>query len=412
MKTYLVGGAVRDHLLHRQAHDRDWVVVGSTEAEMLNAGFTRVGNSFPVFLHPVTGEQYALARTERKVGRGHVEFTCDTSNVTLEDDLRRRDFTINAMAMDPNTKEIIDPCFGQRDIDSRIIRHVSDIAFAEDPLRVLRAARFSARLQFSIHPSTMLQMKKIVESGELLTLSSERVWGEIVAALKTQHPSVFFKALLGCGALAQLLPEVAHLVNVPQSEEYHFGDAFTHTMAVVDYCATLPEEGWAALCHDLGKAATPFEVLPHHYEHELASKDITEGLCKRLKVPNRYSDLAIMVAKHHMKSHKVTDMQPNSIVRFLVKIDAYRRPAKFTQFLTVCLADSVCHVGGTLLNKDIELLRAVFDATRTVTLEDLDYKPTNGLAIGNAIREQRVRVAKGVVKRIRERWTTEENKDV
>lgn len=344
MKTYCVGGAVRDELLGLPVKDKDFVVVGATPQSMLDAGYRPVGKDFPVFLHPKTHDEYALARTERKTSKGYKGFAVHTSpSVTLEEDLARRDLTINAIAKDAEGK-LIDPFNGQADIQSKILRHVSS-AFAEDPVRILRAARFAARfVDFSIAPETLALMRQMVAAGEVDALVSERVWQELSLGLMEQKPSCMFEVLRACGALQKILPELDKLWGVPQPPQHHPEvDTGVHVMMVIDYAAkqnfSLPVR-FAALMHDLGKGTTPADVLPRHIEHELRSVDLLKDICKRLKVPNDCKKLAHIVAKFHGKLHQTSKMRPSTLLGFLIELDAIRQPARFDDFLKACEADS------------------------------------------------------------------------
>lgn len=344
MKTYVVGGAVRDELLGLPVKDHDYVVVGSTPAEMEAAGYRPVGKDFPVFLHPQTHEEYALARTERKTGKGYKGFQVHASpEVTLEEDLARRDLTINAIARDEHGA-LIDPYHGVDDIHSRILRHVSD-AFAEDPVRILRAARFAARFDgFVVAPETMQLMQGMVDNGEVDALVAERVWQELAKGLMERKPSRMFEVLRACGALQRILPEVDRLFGVPQPPQHHPEiDTGVHVMMVIDYAAsqgyTLPVR-FAALTHDLGKGTTPKDILPRHIGHELRSVDLLKDVALRLRVPNDCRELAHIVAKFHGKVHQVFDMRPDTLLNFLQEVDAIRQPQRFEEFLRACESDS------------------------------------------------------------------------
>jgi tRNA nucleotidyltransferase (CCA-adding enzyme) len=343
MKIYIVGGAVRDELLGRHSADRDYVVVGATPAEMQAKGFRPVGKDFPVFLHPVTQEEYALARTERKTGHGYHGFTFHAApDVSLEEDLARRDLTINAMARGPDG-ELVDPCYGARDLKAKTLRHVGP-AFAEDPVRVLRIARFAARFSdFSIAPETLALMRQMVASGEVDHLVAERVWQELAKGLMEDRPSRMFEVLRECGALARLLPEVDALFGVPQRPEYHPEvDTGIHTLMVVDQSArlhgSLPVR-FAALTHDLGKARTPADILPRHHGHEERSYRLVEKLCARLRIPNDCRDLALLTARYHGNIHRSVELRPGTIVELFEKTDALRRPERFQQLLLACECD-------------------------------------------------------------------------
>jgi len=344
MQTYIVGGAVRDELLGFAVKDKDYVVVGSTPEAMLAAGFKPVGKDFPVFLHPQTRDEYALARTERKTAKGYKGFVVHASpEVTLEQDLARRDLTINAIAKDDDGR-LVDPFNGQADIASKTLRHVSD-AFAEDPVRILRLARFSARLaDFKVAPETMLLMQQMVADGEVDALVAERVWQELAKGLMEDKPSRMFEVLRACGALKKILPELDRLWGVPQPVEYHPEvDTGVHVMMVLDYAASqnfsLPIR-FAALMHDLGKGTTPRELLPKHIGHEQRSTSLLKEICKRLRVPNDCKELGMMTAKFHGKLHQALQMRPATLLEFLIELDAIRQPDRFRDFLKACEADS------------------------------------------------------------------------
>jgi tRNA nucleotidyltransferase (CCA-adding enzyme) len=345
MKVYLVGGAVRDSLLGIEPKDLDYVVVGSTPEKMLSYGFKEVGADFPVFLHPDSGNEYALARKEFKTGTGYKGFSCSFGpEVTIEEDLERRDLTINAMAQDLETSQIIDPFDGQEDLKNGIIRHTSE-AFGEDPLRVLRAARFAARFKFNITPETMTLMAELVKSKELNELTPERIWIEVEKALKTDHPGLFFKNLDISGALRVIFPELERLYGVPQTEKYHpEGCAWTHTMLVLEAVCEMTNDTltrFAALCHDLGKGTTPVEELPSHKGHELRSADMVREVAARWKIPNEYEDLAYIAARFHLKVHKLNEMKPKKILKLIKQTNALRNPEMFNRFLMVCEADNL-----------------------------------------------------------------------
>jgi tRNA nucleotidyltransferase (CCA-adding enzyme) len=350
MKTYQVGGSVRDKLLGLPSVDHDYVVVGATPESMIAAGFMPVGKDFPVFLHPKTREEYALARTERKSGRGYTGFTFHASvDVTLEEDLQRRDLTINAMAFDESGADgdivdtLVDPYGGQRDLASKILRHVSD-AFAEDPLRVLRLARFAARFtEFHVAPETMALCKKLVDEGEIAELVAERVWQEISRGLMEAQPSRMFAVLRECGALAVLSPELNRLWGVPQNAQWHPEiDTGIHIMQVIDYAAN---KGWplatrfAALTHDLGKGTTPADILPAHHAHEVRSVELVAALCDRWRVQREIAEMARIVAAEHGNLGQLATMRPASVHDVLARCDALRRPDRFVQILDACEAD-------------------------------------------------------------------------
>ena len=343
MNVYIVGGAVRDELLGRPVADRDYVVVGASPQAMLERGFRPVGKDFPVFLHPETNEEYALARTERKTGRGYHGFAFHAApDVTLEEDLARRDLTINAMAKAPDGT-LIDPFCGRRDLEAKILRHVGP-AFAEDPVRILRLARFAARFgDFSVAPETRDLMRGMVASGEVDHLVAERVWQELARGLMEAQPSRMFAVLRECGALARLLPEVEALFGVPQRADYHPEiDTGVHTMMVVDEAArrnyALPVR-FAALTHDLGKATTPADILPRHIGHEARSVRLATALCERLRVPSDCRDLALLAARYHGDVHRAADLRATTLVTLLERTDALRRPERFRQLLQACQSD-------------------------------------------------------------------------
>lgn len=349
MQIFIVGGAVRDELLGRPNADRDYVVVGATPDALLKQGFRPVGKDFPVFLHPTTQEEYALARTERKSGQGYHGFTFHAApDVTLEEDLARRDLTINAMAKAPDGT-LIDPFHGQRDLSAKILRHVGP-AFAEDPVRILRIARFAARFSdFSVAPETLELMRHMVASGEIDHLVAERVWQELATGLLEDKPSRMFEVLRECDALAKLLPELDALFGVPQRADYHPEiDTGIHTMMVVDQSAKrgfgLPVR-FAALTHDLGKGTTPADILPRHIGHEERSVQLTEKLGARLRVPSECRDLALLMARFHGNVHRAADLKASTIVTLFEKTDALRRPERFQQLLDACLCDYTGRLG-------------------------------------------------------------------
>jgi tRNA nucleotidyltransferase (CCA-adding enzyme) len=412
MKTYLVGGAVRDHLLGI-AHDadaasgeaagiapgdRDFVVVGETPEAMLAAGFKPVGRDFPVFLHPDTSEEYALARTERKSGRGYRGFVVDADpDVTLEEDLQRRDFTVNAIAQAPDGT-LVDPYGGVRDIEARVLRHVGP-AFVEDPLRVLRAARFMARfapLGFTVAPETLALMRTMAASGELDTLVPERVWQELARALRTRTPSAFLRTLRESGALAAVLPEVDALYGVPQRAEYHPEvDTGIHVELVCDMAARLaPGDdviGFAALTHDLGKALTPADELPRHVMHEQRGLVPLRALCERMKVPSAHRELATMACREHLNVHRLRELRDDTVHDLLARCDAFRKPERIAQLALVCEADKRGRTGleDEPYPQGPELLRlhAAACAVRAVDLAD---RGLEGPALGEAIRQARI----------------------
>ena len=343
MKTYVVGGAVRDRLLGLPQSDRDHVVVGATPEEMVARGYQPVGKDFPVFLHPDSHEEYALARTERKSGRGYKGFVVHAApDVTLEEDLIRRDLTINAMAED-EAGQIVDPYGGQADLAAKRFRHVSE-AFAEDPVRILRVARFAARFtEFSVAPETQALMRAMVEAGEVDALVPERVWQELARGLMESQPSRMFHVLRDCGALARLLPELDRLFGVPQPPEHHPEvDTGVHVMLVVDWSAAqgfdLPVR-FAALTHDLGKGVTLPAFWPKHHGHEAKSVDLVRTLCERLRVPAECRDLAVAVARDHGNAYRAAELRPATLVELFERVDAFRRPERFEAFLQACECD-------------------------------------------------------------------------
>lgn len=382
MKTYLVGGAVRDRLLgysnSASGSDRDYVVVGSTVAEMLALGYQQVGRDFPVFLHPQTKAEYALARTERKTGPGYTGFAFNASaSVTLEEDLLRRDLTINAIAEDEQGN-LIDPWHGQADIEQRILRHVSP-AFSEDPLRVLRVARFAARfahLGFRVADETLALMTGMSASGELDHLVAERVWQEMDKALQERSPVVFFSTLRACGALAAILPEVDALFGVPQPERYHPEvDTGVHVMMCLEQATRLssdPIVRFATLVHDLGKAVTPPGNWPHHYGHEKLGLTPLKRLCERLRVPSKYAAIARLASEYHTHCHRIAELRPATILRLLEGLDAFRRPAQMQRFLLVCEADARGRTGfEDTAYPQAELLREALQAALSVDIKTL-----------------------------------------
>ena len=349
MQIFIVGGAVRDELLGRPSADRDYVVVGATPEAMLAKGFRPVGKDFPVFLHPQSHEEYALARTERKNGRGYHGFTFHAApDVTLEADLARRDLTINAMAK-ADDGSIIDPFAGQQDLQNKILRHVGP-AFAEDPVRILRIARFAARFaDFTIAPETAALMRQMVVDGEVDHLVAERVWQELAKGLMESRPSRMFEVLRECGALARLLPEVDALFGVPQRADYHPEiDAGIHTLMVIDQAARrgFPlTVRFAGLTHDLGKATTPADILPRHLGHEERSVHLVEQMTSRLRVPNECRDLALLMARYHGNVHRAAELRAATIVTLFEKADALRRPERFRELLDACLCDYTGRLG-------------------------------------------------------------------
>lgn len=378
MNTYLVGGAVRDKLLNISNQDRDWLVVGSTAEEMQSLGYLPVGKDFPVFLHPESKEEYALARTEKKVGKGYTGFECYFSpDVTLEEDLLRRDLTINAIAQDP-TGRIIDPYNGQQDIQNKLLRHVSS-AFTEDPLRVLRVARFAAKLYhlgFTVAEETMALMRSMAQSGELNHLTAERVWQEWYKSLCTHSPQVFLSTLRDCGALAIVLPELDCLFGIPQPPKWHPEvDTGIHTLMVAEQAAKLTESPtirFAAQLHDLGKGATPENEWPSHKKHEFRGLKIIEQLCERLRLPKEYKQLALIVCEQHTNVHRANELKATTKLKILNKLDVWRKPARLEEVLLCCQAD---HAGRLGLEEQPYPQKATFlkayQAANTITAQSV-----------------------------------------
>jgi len=397
MQVYLVGGAVRDALLGLPVLERDYVVVGATPEQMLALGYQQVGKDFPVFLHPQTKAEYALARTERKSGRGYHGFSVHADpSVTLDEDLLRRDLTINAMAQREDGS-LADPYGGRADLDARLLRHVSP-AFREDPLRVLRVARFAARfaaLGFRVAPETHALLREMAASGELAELTPERVWQETQRALAGPSPRVYFETLRDCGALAVLFPEIDALWGVPQRADYHPEvDTGVHVMMVLDAVEALAAQApvrFAALTHDLGKALTPADVLPRHIGHEHRSVRLVNALCDRLRIPNDYRDLAVHVAHYHGLVHRVHELRPATLLEMLEKTDAFRRPARFEDFVIACEADHRGRLGfGQRPYPQAAYLRRALALTQRVDVAPLRARGLTGEALGAAIRHERV----------------------
>ena len=401
-RVYLVGGAVRDELLSLPVHERDWVVVGATPEELQGKGYRQVGASFPVFLHPESGEEYALARTERKQGHGYHGFTVDFHpGVTLEEDLERRDLTVNAMARD-GKGTLIDPFGGRRDIDARVLRHVSP-AFREDPLRVLRVARFAARLAplgFTVHPSTLQLMREICESGELAHLVPERAWSEIARSMAVPRPGVFIEVLRACGALEVLLPEVDCLFGIPQPEKYHPEiDTGLHVLMTMNLAAREgrgPEVVFALLLHDLGKGVTPRDQWPSHIGHEQKGVPLVRAVCDRFRAPSSYRDLAVRVAGMHLRCHRLLEMRPDTVMRLIEDADLVRRPQGVDDFLHACEADFRGRKG--LEDRpypQADRLRAALDAAQKVQARDLDMSGLEGKQVGEKLRRARIEAIAG-----------------
>ncbi|WP_331346146.1 multifunctional CCA addition/repair protein [Cellvibrio sp. UBA7661] len=398
MKTYLVGGAVRDKLLGREPKEKDWVVVGSTPEEMHRLGFAPVGKDFPVFLHPHTKEEYALARTERKTGHGYSGFSfyCG-SEVSLEEDLIRRDLTINAMAED-ETGKIIDPYNGQQDLAHRLLRHVSP-AFAEDPVRILRIARFAARyhyLGFRVADETIQLMQMMVDNGEVDHLVAERVWKETERALGEFHPDIFIEVLRSAKALARLFPEIDALFGVPQTAQHHPEiDTGIHTLMSLQQAAKLTRSTcvrFATLLHDVGKAKTPPDEWPRHIAHEDRSLPLVKQLCERIAAPKEYKDLALMVAQWHTHCHRALELKPATILKVLQSTDAFRRPERFEQFLLCCEADARGRAG--FEDRDYpqaDFFRAALSAAQNIDVAAIQAQNLTGKAFGDAVNQQRLR---------------------
>ena len=397
MKVYLVGGAVRDELLGRPVAERDWVVVGATPQQMLDAGYRQVGRDFPVFLHPDTAEEYALARTERKTGPGYRGFELSFSpDVTLEEDLRRRDLTINAMARDADGT-LVDPYGGRADLEARTLRHVSE-AFDEDPVRILRVARFLARyepLGFSIAPETIARMRAMVTAGEADALVPERTWQETAKALAEPAPQAWLRALRACGALARIFPELDALYGVPQPEKWHPEiDTGLHMELVMQAAAALtpePRIRFAALMHDLGKGRTPRSQWPRHIGHEVSGARLAAAACERLRAPTDYRELAVLAARWHVLAHRALELRPRTVLELLESCDAFRRPERFRELLIACESD---HRGrGGLageLYPQADRLRAAQAAAAAVVLGEADREGLSGEQIGELLRRRRL----------------------
>lgn len=402
MKIYLVGGAVRDQLLGLPIEDKDFVVVGATPQQMVEQGFRPIGKDFPVFLHPKTHEEYALARTERKTAKGYhgFEFNTDIS-VTLEDDLARRDLTINAIAQNIETFEIIDPYQGQQDIKDKILRHVST-AFAEDPVRILRVARFAARyayLGFTVNTETTQMMQTMVANGEVDALVPERVWQELSKALNENTPSQFVKILKKCGALAVLFPEFDSLFGVPQTEKWHPEiDTGIHCMMAMDQAADLDNEtAFAVFNHDLGKGLTPDNILPSHKGHEATGVPLVKAVCERLKVPTQHKKLALIVCRWHLHSHTAYELRASTIHQLFNSTAAYQQPKQFERFLQACQADATGRLG--LENTEYpqaDYLRKCYSSAIKVDVQALIARGFSGVSLGKEIEQERIKLIKRV----------------
>ena len=398
MMVYRVGGSVRDELLGLPVKDHDYVVVGSDPEEMVRLGYRPVGKDFPVFLHPQTKEEYALARTERKTGRGYKGFVVFTAReVTLEQDLARRDLTINAIAC-AEDGTLIDPFGGARDLRHGVLRHVSP-AFAEDPVRILRVARFAARFAFEIAPETLTLMREMVASGEVDHLVPERAWQELSRGLGEAHPSLMLEALRACGALARILPEVDALFGVPQPPQYHPEiDTGLHTLLVIDYAAArrfgLPVR-FAALTHDLGKGTTPRSEWPHHIGHEERSVGMIRSMCERLRVPNDCRDLALLSARYHGQVHRAQELRPATVVKLLEHTDALRRPERFEELLQACACDFHGRPGFEAVTySPAPLLREALAAARGVDAAAIARVQVEPAKIAQAVHAARVHAVK------------------
>ena len=396
MKRYLVGGAVRDALLGLPAGEQDWVVVGARPEDMVAAGYRPVGKDFPVFLHPATKDEHALARTERKSGRGYHGFTFHTGpEVTLEDDLRRRDLTVNAIARDDEGR-LTDPYGGQRDIEARVLRHVSD-SFAEDPVRVLRLARFAARfapLGFTVAPETIALCRQLVEAGEVDALVAERVWKETERALMEARPSVYFETLRACGALARLFPELNALFGVPQRADYHPEvDTGVHTLMCIDAAARLGyglEVRVAALCHDYGKALTPLNALPSHPGHDARGVPLVETFCERLRVPNRCREVALIQTREHLLVHNVRQLRPKTLLELLERLRAFKDETVFVRVREACICDARGRLG--FENCDYSQTDYLFEAAQVAMrwqARDVIADGKQGADIGPALAAKR-----------------------
>lgn len=407
MEIYLVGGAVRDGLLNQAVRDNDWVVTGSTPQQMIELGYKPVGRDFPVFLHPKTKEEYALARTEKKSGRGYHGFVFHTSpDVTLEEDLVRRDLTINAMAQDSNGN-IIDPYGGRDDLKKGLLRHVSD-AFVEDPVRLLRIARYASRyakLGFIIADETLRLLKQIVDSGEIDELVAERVWNEISNALDEEVPSVFFLALRQCNALAVLLPEVDQLFGVPQNPHYHPEiDTGVHTMMVIDKAAASGADNsvrFAALCHDLGKGSTPASRLPKHIAHETRGLNLIKNLCERFRIPSAHRQIAELVCKYHTHCHRAAELRTSTLLKVFQALDVFRRPERLTKFLLACEADARGRIGFEDASyPQADIFNQCFSAAKQADIQDLLDSKANGKEIQTQLKIRRENAIRNTLEKI------------
>ncbi len=404
MKTYRAGGCVRDRLLNLPVKDVDWVVTGASVEQMREAGYKAIGKDFPVFLHPQSKEEYALARSERKTGPGYHGFAFDTdSSISIEDDLRRRDLTINAMAEDEDGK-IIDPYGGQADIKKRLLRHVSE-AFCEDPVRVLRVARFAARyhrLGFKLADETVTMIRRMGESGELETLVAERVWVEMSRALDEQDPAVFFQTLRECSVLGVLFAEIDALFGVPQTAKYHPEiDTGAHVMMALQKSAELRFDNatrFAVLMHDLGKATTPADILPSHHGHEQRGRKLVKNFCHRWKVPKAHTELALLTTEYHTHIHRALELKPATLLKLFKSSDLFRKPARFKKIIDACLAD----VRGRISFENIDypqgdFMASLADKLANADLTEIKNKGLDGKAFGEALRQFRLQLIKAEI---------------
>ncbi len=403
MQVYRVGGAVRDQLLGIKSKDTDWVITGSTPEKMIADGYKPVGKDFPVFLHPETRQEFALARTERKISRGYAGFSFNTDpDITIEQDLARRDLTINAIAQDEQGN-IIDPFNGQQDINNRLLRHVSD-AFIEDPVRVLRVARFAARfhhLGFRIAKDTQKLIKQIADSGELNALVPERVWTEMDNALGENNPQVFFTSLRDCHVLKTLFPEIDHLFGVPQTAKYHPEiDTGIHVMMVLHKAAELNfdnEVRFAALTHDLGKANTPANILPSHHGHEQRGVKLTKQFCQKWRIPKAYTELALMTCEYHTHIHRSYELKASTLLKLFKQTDCFRRPERFTKMTQACMAD----IRGRIEHEQDDYPQSDYVNGLVKKLNTLDLSPVlnstkKGKELGQAIHDYRLTYLKSI----------------
>ncbi len=399
MKVYRVGGCVRDRLLGLPVNDIDWVVTGATPEQMEAAGYKAIGKDFPVFLHPESKQEYALARTERKTGPGYKGFAISTDPATtIEQDLLRRDLTINAIAED-DQGNLVDPYGGQRDIENRILRHVSD-AFVEDPLRVLRVARFAARfhkLGFSVANDTCDLIRQIGESGELDALVPERVWSELSRALDEADPAVFFNTLRDCGVLVRLFPEIDALFGVPQNARYHPEiDTGLHVMMALQASAALGDDNetrFAVLMHDLGKAITPASVLPGHHGHEVRGKKPVKAFCKRWRVPKAHTELALITTELHLLVHRAMELKASTLLKLFTRADSLRKPLRFQKMLDACRADIRGRAGsGDDPYRQADFLLELAYKLRHLDLSEIQQQGLTGKAMGQAIQRERLRL--------------------